>query len=89
MFHWCFALGIDIPLCQTQWKALIYHFTNLVEEEVIDVISEEGSELALLGLARPHVHLYLLNEPGQNSEDKQTLEQLGYTNIRTPPVNRG
>ncbi len=59
-------------------KVSIYHFTNLVEEEVIDVVSEEGSELALLGLAWPHVHLYFLNEPGQNSQDKQTLEQLGY-----------
>lgn len=37
--------------------------TDLVEEEVVDVVGEEGSELALLGLAGTHVHLDLLNEP--------------------------
>lgn len=41
-----------------------HHHTDLVEEEVVDVIGEEGSELALLGLAGAHVHLYLLDEPG-------------------------
>lgn len=42
--------------------AKIWHGTNLVEEEVVDVVGEEGSELALLGLAGAHVHLDLLNE---------------------------
>lgn len=65
------------------------HFTNLVEEEVVDVVSEESSELARLGLARSHVHLYLLNESGQNIQDKQTLEQLGHINNITPDVNGG
>lgn len=61
MFHSSIALSAGIPLCQA--KVSICHFTNLVEEEVIDVVSEECSELALLGLAWPHVHFYLLNEP--------------------------
>lgn len=45
----------------------ICHFTNLVEEEVIDVVGEKSSKLTLLGLARPHVHLYLLDESAQRS----------------------
>lgn len=36
--------------------------TDLVEEEVVDVVGEEGSELALLRLAGAHAHLELLNE---------------------------
>lgn len=63
MFHY----SNDLLVCHSARQASISHLTNLVEEEVIDVVSEEGSELALLGLAWPHVHLYLLNEPGQNS----------------------
>lgn len=39
---------------------------HLVEEEVVDVVGEEGAELALLGLAtRAHILLHLLDEPGQ------------------------
>lgn len=38
------------------------HGAYLVEEEVVDVVGEEGSELALLRLAGAHVHLDLLNE---------------------------
>ncbi len=67
-----------MQLCQAVQQGEMCHFTNLIEEEVIDVVSKEGSELALLGLAWPHVHLDLLNEPGQNSRNKQTLEQLGH-----------
>jgi len=36
--------------------------TDLVEEELVDVVGEEGSELALLGLAGAHVLLDLLDE---------------------------
>lgn len=46
-------------------------FADLVEEEVVDVVGEEGSELALLGLAGPHVHLNLLNESGDNNQNRQ------------------
>lgn len=46
-------------------------FADLVEEEVVDVVGEEGSELALLGLAGAHVHLDLLNESGENSQNRQ------------------
>lgn len=55
-----------------KYKRHTLHFTYLVEEEVIDVVSEEGSELALLGLAWPHIHLYLLNEPVQSSQEQKT-----------------
>lgn len=67
LFNLSIALSADM-LCQTVYKASICHVTNLVEEEVIDVVSEEGSELALLGLTWPHVHLYLLNEPAQSRQ---------------------
>lgn len=76
-------LNASIPLCPHSINTSICHFTNLVEEEIIDVISEESSELALLGLAWPHVHLYLLNEPEQN---KETQQQRRINNI-TPAVN--
>lgn len=46
--------------------------TDLVEKEVVDVVGEESSELALLGLTGPHVHLYLLNEPAQAEQSRQT-----------------
>ena len=45
--------------------------TDLVEEEVIDVVGEEGAQLALLGLAGAHVHLYLLDE----ASDKGTQDK--------------
>lgn len=38
------------------------HLTNLIEEEVVNVVGEESSELTLLGLTRPHVLLNLLNK---------------------------
>ena len=45
--------------------------TDLVEEEVIDVVGEEGAQLALLGLAGAHVHLYLLDEAAdKGTQDK-------------------
>lgn len=47
------------------------NFTNLVEKKVIDVVSEKGSQLALLSLTWPHVHLYLLDESEQNSQKKK------------------
>lgn len=63
--------------------------TYLVEEEVIDVVSEEGSELTLLGLALPHVLLYLINEPGQKNQNKPKLEWLGRGNSITQAMNGG
>lgn len=63
--------------------------TYLVEEEVIDVVSEEGSELTLLGLAGPHVHLYLLNEPAQKSQNRPKLEWLGHGKSITQATNGG
>lgn len=69
MLHYDIMLSILVsPSDRTLQKASIRHSTDLVEEEVIDVVGEEGSELALLGLAWPHVHLYLLNEPGQKTK---------------------
>lgn len=50
-------------------------FTNLVKKKVINVVGEESSELALLGLAGSHVHLYLLDESGKRSQHKQILKQ--------------
>ena len=50
-----------------------FYLTNLVEEEVINVVGEECSQLALLSLTWPHVHLYLLDESRIKSQDKQTL----------------
>lgn len=76
-------------LLKDSFEFLVYHFPNLVEEEVIDVVGEEGSELARLGLAWSRVHLYLVNEPGQNSQYKQKLEQLGHIDNITPDVNVG
>ena len=61
------------------WYSSLCHFTNLVEKELVDVVGEESSELALLGLAWPHVHLYLLNESGQNSGDKHTHQNGKHT----------
>lgn len=49
------------------------NFTNLVEEEVVDVVSEEGSQLALLRLTWPHVHLYLLDESEQNGQKEENV----------------
>lgn len=47
------------------------NFTNLVEKEVVDVICEEGPQLALLSLAWAHVHLDLVDKPEQNSQKKK------------------
>lgn len=49
-------------------RLCICHGTDLVEEEVVDVVGEEGSELALLGLAG--VLLDLLNESAVKRDSK-------------------
>ena len=46
--------------------------TDLVEEEVVDVVGEEGAQLALLGLAGAHVHLYLLDEAAEKGNTRST-----------------
>lgn len=65
------------------WRAELIdlNFTNLVEKKVVDVVSEKSSQLALLSLTWPHVHLYFLDESEQNSPKKKEniISQLQYT----------
>lgn len=56
------------------------NFTNLVEKEVVDVVREEGPQLALLSLTWAHIHLYLLDEPVQNSQ--KTREHISLAAVR-------
>lgn len=82
MFLWIFAKRNNYltSRCNSKYFSIIYiktslgSFTNLVEEEVINVVGEESPKLALFGLTWTHIHLYLLNESGRSSRDGQTLE---------------
>lgn len=61
----------DTVLYNTIKKDNNLSFSNLIEEEVINVVGEKSSELTLLGLTRPHIHLNLLNKSEEKSYDKQ------------------
>lgn len=61
-------------MSQVVLRSNLRMFTYLIKEEVIDVVGEESSELALLGLAGPHVHFYLLNESGKRIQHEQLLK---------------
>lgn len=64
-------------------------FTNLVEEEVVDVVGEEGSELALLRLARAHVHLDLLNKPAVKRDSGHEGDSWDLAAMSHDLMNRG
>lgn len=63
--------------------------TDLVEEEVVDVVGEEGSELARLGLAGAHVHLDLLNESAVKREGGHEGNSWDLAMLSHDLMNRG
>lgn len=63
--------------------------TDLVEEEVVDVVGEEGSELALLRLAGAHVHLDLLNESAVQRDSGHEGNSWDLAAVSHDLMNRG